>query len=379
MLHVLRGMLILCVLVSATPGFAQAPEPPPPAPVLIAEPINVLPTPLQPGMPTPAGPILTAPVPPSLPGPPGPILTAPVPPPLPGPPMPACFAPYQDCNGPLLKGDPLLDSQAPLGWFASFELSLLAPHIKNRLSSEVTIDGFYPNTVHLPTAELCWTGSPRIELGYRLPQASGEFLVAYRSLVTSGRAEYLNFDLDGSAGRLYSALNLNVVDLDYGSRHIPLDSHWDMHWRIGARLASVFFDSEAIGMFLEQHTSNNFLGAGPHTGLDFRRTLGPGGLQLVGRIEGAAVIGRIHQSFGESVFWQPDNMLYGAAVNVSQLQVVPVLGLELGLGWAPPCWEHRCQFFLGYQFENWWYLGAAGDSKAELTLQGILLRAECRY
>src|SRR6516164_3936047 len=64
---------------------------------------------------------------------------------------PAC-APYEDDNGPLLKGSPFLDwpACAPPGCFGAIELDLVGPHIKNRLTGSVTVNGA-TDQVHLPT------------------------------------------------------------------------------------------------------------------------------------------------------------------------------------------------------------------------------------
>src|SRR4051812_4938128 len=113
-------------------------------------------------------------------------------PPRPAPPSlyqpsglgPPAYAPFQDNNGPLLKGDPYLDRpEAAPGFFAGAEIDVVAPHIKNRLQATVPFPSFLPNVVHLPSAEFDWTGAPRIEVGYRLAEGFGEFLVGYHSLV----------------------------------------------------------------------------------------------------------------------------------------------------------------------------------------------------
>src|SRR6516225_1819355 len=67
-----------------------------------------------------------------------PVCPAPLPPPLPTVGPPAC-APYEDCNGPLLRCDPLLDrpDAPPPGWFSAFEADIVAPHVKNRLTNPV--------------------------------------------------------------------------------------------------------------------------------------------------------------------------------------------------------------------------------------------------
>jgi hypothetical protein len=280
----------------------------------------------------------------------------------------------------LLKGDPLLDrpESPPPGWFAAVEFDIVGVHIKNRLQAQVTIDGFSPDTVHLPTAELDWTGSPRIELGYRLSQGCGEFLIAYQGLQVEGSATAVGFDLDGSDGILHSSLELHAVDFDYSSREYSLSPHWDMKWKVGARLATLFFDSQATGVFFEQRTSNYFVGAGPHVGLDLWRSFDWQGLAFFTRIEGASLIGRIGQSF-EEVAVANDGSLLGAATRQEASQVVPVLRLQVGLSYSPCWWGHWSRYALGYEFEQWWYIGQVQNSSAELTVQGIFLRGEFAF
>lgn len=348
------GMLVAVRAVSA-----QAPEPAPPAATL--PPPRTVPAPEVGPLPsTQAGPFF--------------------PPPLPGPPPPAAYPHYQDYNGPLLRGDPLLDRPCdpPPGWFAALDVSLVGTHIKNRLVADVPVAPFLPTQVHLPTAELDWTVAPRFELGYRLPQGFGEIVAAYHFLVTDGYGVLPAWDLNGSDGYLKSHVNLNVFDLDYGSREFALDPHWDMKWRVGARLGSVYFDSQAVGFFREQRTTNSFLGAGPHVGLDLWRRLDVPGLGLFARAEGAALVGRVRQSFGQSVLLDEFTLL-GGAVRQSGPQAVPVFNLQAGLGYAPPAWNDYVRFALGYQLEAWWYLGQLDASRAELLSQGIFLRTELRY
>jgi major outer membrane protein len=294
--------------------------------------------------------------------------------------MPPAYSPYQDSNGPLLRGDPLLDRPGPggPGWLFGAELDILAPHIKNHLSQSVSFDGFTPDTVHLPTAPLDWAGVPKFELGYRFDEGWGAFLLSYRFLITEGTAILPGFDLDGSDVPLRSRLNMNVVDLDYVSRELNIGSRWEMQWRVGVRLANVFFDSQAEGYFLEQKTSNYFFGAGPHAGLDLVRPLDFGGLSLFGRLELAAPIGQVHQAF-EEAFVAQDGSIVGGATDVRSTQAVPTLGLQLGLSWAPRWRNHLCCYTFGYTFEEWWNLGDVAGSSASLTTQGFFFRGEFNF
>src|SRR5262249_42471645 len=140
--------------------------------------------------------VTTLPHPEAAPGPPAaPVLVAPpnglIWPPPPSPPL----APPPDLISP------------PPGFFVTFEGQALFPHIKKRLAAPVMVDNLFANVVHLPTADLDDTGSPRIELGYRFPQGFGGVVAAYRNVTTEGFGAIAPFDLVGD-GALRSRLNL---------------------------------------------------------------------------------------------------------------------------------------------------------------------------
>lgn len=290
----------------------------------------------------------------------------------------AVVPPPEDSNGSLLYGDPMLDPPdlAPPGWFVALGVDLVGPHIKNRLTAPVTVAGIITDTVHLPSAEMGWVGSPRVELGYRFEQGFGEFLASYRSLVAETTEIFPAYDVFGD-GLLRTRLNLNVVDLDYGSREFGLFPAWDMKWRVGARIASVYFDSRAAGLLLGQRTSNSFFGAGPHVGLDLWRSLPVPGMGIFARVDGSAIVGRINQSYEETILF-PNGTAIGGATSQHGSQTVPVLSFQAGLGWKP--WaDMPLRLSAGYQFEQWWYLGQVEGSRAELTVQGIFLRGELGF
>jgi Legionella pneumophila major outer membrane protein precursor len=377
---------------AAQPGLPSAPVPvtPPAPPPGLGAPITppapppgtgatlTPPTPLPPPPSTP-GPLPTLPAPVYVPGASGPV----PPPPPPGvltPPPPGGY--FQDRNGPLLRGDPLLDrpKSPPPGWFADLEIDLVGPHIHNQLNASVAVAGFV-DQVQLPTAPLEWVGAPRIDLGYRLAEGLGEFMLSYRSLVSDGRAVLVDFDGPGFPGALKSRLNMNVVDLTYGSQECSLAPLWDMQWRAGARFAAVYFDSRASDGILEQRASNNFVGAGPVASLDLARRFEAAPFFAVfGRLEGAALVGNVHQGFEETVdltsFGGP---FLGGAVNNSSTQVVPVLAFQVGLSYSPPWACPDSRFSLGYDFQQWWSIGNAGGSKADLTTNGVFFRAEFNF
>jgi hypothetical protein len=291
--------------------------------------------------------------------------------------LPAC-APYQDCNGPLLRGDPLLDrpENPQPGCFAGLDVGAFGPKFKNHLNGTV-VNGDFSDQVQVPTAELNWTGAPHVEVGYRLAEGLGEFLVGYESVVSDGRGTLPGFDPDGGAGALKSRLNVNVLDLDYGTREFSLGPRWDMKWRVGLRLASVYFDSRAAGVILERRVTNDFRGAGPRIALDVWRRLPVPELAWFGHFDAAAVMGDTTQNFEETV--TTGDTAVGAASHVSSDEAVPVVTAQVGLGWTP-CWNgRRVRFAVGYEIQGWWYLGQTDTSSAEMTVQGVFVRGEWNF
>jgi hypothetical protein len=304
---------------------------------------------------------------------------------------PSSFPAYS-CDplpGPYFERDPRLDPPAlpPPGWFADVELGIIVPHIKNRLTGVVTLPGQMADTVHLPGAELNWTAAPRFELGYRLPSGFGEFSLAYRFFTTEGSESSLG--PDGFAS-LKSRLDVNMGDLDYASRELSLGPHCGMKWRFGLRAVGTYFDSRSdepfalaaagTGVF-ERKTSNNFWGFGPHVGLELARRLDGSGLAVVGRVDGATILGRLHQRFFEETApMGPNGQQLAADTSARVSQDVPMLTTFVGLSWQPPLYP-RAQLFLGYQYEYWWNIGrdSSTTSRGELSDQGILLRAEFNF
>jgi len=313
---------------------------------------------------------------------PAPALTPPPPPTyglppdfMAAPPPPA----FEDRNGPLLRNDPLLDrsGSAPPGWFAAIDLDILIPHVNSTLAGSVNVGGLYTDAVQLPQAGLDWTVSPKLVLGYRLDQGLGEISIAFRSVSTSGTDFLPNFDLDGSDGTLKTRLDMNIVDIDYGSEEYSLGPNWGLKWTAGVRIADVFFDSHAYGYYLDEQTSNEFVGAGPRLGLSVTRNIGSPEFAVYAHVDGSALVGDIKQTFQESVALTSG--VYGGTNTAHQDQFVPVLNAELGLCWAPRFSHHALRFSGGYQFEQWWYVGQENGNHADVLLQGVFLRGEWSF
>src|SRR5206468_1398191 len=145
------------------------------------------------------------------------------------------------------------------------ELQLIRPVLKNRLSSDAPLLTGAP--LRVPSADLDWTVSPRFEVGYRLPDSAGYFALGYRFLVSEGNDTRTFDGFPGVPFAVRTRLDVNEVDFDYGTSPYSPMPRYDLSWRIGVRLADVFFDSRAAAPFLTQQASNDFFGGGPHARL----------------------------------------------------------------------------------------------------------------
>jgi hypothetical protein len=315
--------------------------------------------------PPPPGPPLGPPVGPppvSPPGPPGPLGPPAGPPPGPPPGQIPAWDPY----GRTSTADTL---------FFGVELDFVGTAVKNRLKADVTRTDGVVDTLTVPAANLDWTVSPRFEVGYRLPECLGALSVSYRFLATEGNATLAGTD---PAEHVRSRVNVNVFDFDYSSTRFSPIPHYDLKYILGIRLASLYFDSQLQDPAFFQRSSNYLLGAGPHAALevDRRIALVPG-LALLGKIDGAVVIGRVKQNFAESVT-NPDGSVATGGFSQRKTRSVPELELELGLSYTPPSLS-ALRFSTGYVFKRWFDLGNFNESRGELTTQGVFLRAEVDF
>jgi len=292
--------------------------------------------------------------------------------------VPEC--PYFDCDPRL---DPFCLPQP--GWLADVEVDVNLPHVSNGIHDTVTLGGI-TSQVKLGSARLDWTGAPRMELGYRLPDGFGEFDISYRFLGSDGTGTVFGPGAapDGPA-TLTSRLDMHVADLQYASNEISICTWW-MKWHLGLRGTDVFFDSRAdedpavaagdTGIF-ERRMTTSYWGLGPSFGLDLERRIGDSGFTVLGRLDGAIFLGRVEQGFFEVA-------TSGASAQTirSNPAAVPTANWSLGLAWRPPsCQALRC--FIGYQGEGLWDVGAfqgvSPGSNAAIYTQGVLLRADFNY
>src|SRR5205085_3579811 len=215
------------------------------------------------------------------------------------------------------------------GLFGGVEIGLLFPHVTNGLAAPVTIQPFgVSDTVVLPAAGLDSTVAPQLTLGYRLRNDLGAILLTYRNLSSEGRELVQNFDFAGD-GVVRSRLDINTVGLAYSTHEHPLGALWAMRWELGAKLSSIYFDSQGQGAVIGQRVSDHFVGAGPAVALDLTRELPPTGLAVYTRAEFADLLGRITQRYAETVGdpAQPDGF---GGLDRHGSQAVPVLGLQAG-------------------------------------------------
>lgn len=297
---------------------------------------------------------------------------------------PAC-APYEDRNGPLLIGDPLLDSPpATPGWVVGVELAGVVPHVENKLFSPVTLmslgKGPAPaagstTTVQLPAADLGARVMPRIEAAYRFGQGSGELLLSYNFVVGDGTQYYFAPVFAPTGANLRSRLDMEVLDIDYGNYEPSLGPNWDMFWRVGLRGMIFYTDSQATNGISFQQETDRYWGIGPHAVLDLRRWIGDSGFAMFGRAEVAMPWGRVAQRYIEI-----DPTVAGETRFFENQQAV-TLTVQLGLAWSPQRCS-RIRFTAGYIVERLIDVGAifTGVAPREtLTIEGGFFRGEWNY
>jgi hypothetical protein len=298
---------------------------------------------------------------------------------------PAACIPYEDRNGHLLVGDPLLDGPpGTLGWVVGVELAGVVPHIENRLFAPVTLsNGVIDPSVHLPTSELGGRVMPRIDLGYRFGQAAGELTLAYR-FVSADDSQFVAANelpqFAPAGATVKSRLDLQTLDLDYGSYEPSLGPGWDMKWRVGARGIMYYADSQGAGGGLAQQTTNRYWGIGPHAVLEIRRWLGHSGVAVFGRLDASIPFGRLTQRYLETVT-AADGTTAGGETRFFLNSEVATIAFQFGLTWSPPE-TNRLRVTAGYLYEHFYDLGAisTGSSpREELSIQGGFLRAEWNY
>lgn len=296
-----------------------------------------------------------------------------------------------------IRHDPLLDRPyAPQpGITFNTELFVTSVHLTNQLSGTVTTAGGRVDPVTPPGSPLDATVSPRFEVGYRLPNGAGAFGLGFRWLTTSGNGTTLG---DFGPAAQHGRFNFNVADLDYHTREFSLGcfpgDDWDFRWTFGFRAVNLYFDNSLVyaatgpDAVTAQRETNGLNAYGPHIALDLHRKLDDlaPGLAFGGRIDYADLFGRIRQRFSEDI-----GGVSAAAAGFGRFETsAEVLQGQIGFSYTFPQWNHSF-LFLGYQYETWWHIGrlgsvfagpnggAAVNSRAQLELEGFILRAEFNF
>jgi hypothetical protein len=253
----------------------------------------------------------------------------------------------------------------------------VVPQLSYHLTSSVTVNGA-PVSVDLPAAGLDWTGSPRFELGYRFPDSIGAVVGSFYNVTSQGTDSIAPFDAGGGAF-LQSRLNMNVLDVDYVGANLCFAPLWDLQWRLGIRTAFIYADSQATGTFFSESSSDHFVGAGPHFGVEIIRALPKlPGFAVFGKLEGAVVIGQTSEHFQVTEHPPGDSSSFGDS-RVTSGRSVPLLAFRTGISYSPPNYAPWIRFAFGYEVEEWWGMGNIAGNHVDLNVQGLFFRGEFRY
>lgn len=263
------------------------------------------------------------------------------------------------------------------GLYGGLDLGLLFPRVTStRARSGVEAPPFFVDEIRMGSAPLDTTLSPKVTLGYHLPEGRGEFALTYRNLATQGQLYTDSLDPLGNSV-LNSRLDINEVGIYYASIEQPVGALWSLRWEFGARFASIYYDSQASGLILGPSASNHFVGAGPQLAFNVTRECPGTGLALFARAEFADYLGRIQQKFGERIGDPAMPVAFGYAEQDAS-QSVPYLGLQLGLSWiSGPNGRYRVT--TGYQFDEWWNTARIFDSRGNVQAQGLFFRTEINF
>lgn len=328
-----------------------------------------------------------------------------------GPPSPVPLAPTSAdiLSGP---GFPPLDEGMLVpngqtdGWFFTLEGALLKPHINSHLNagSSLGVSGpsggtaattaggagsatggqinLFGAPVVLPVADLNWTGSPYLELGYRLPGGAGDFRLGYQILASQGSQQLDNFDAAG-AGLLRSRVNLNRLDFFYSTNEFLLDPPpgllREIRAGLGITAVNVFFDSQAQGQqILNERASSNFAGIGPKFLIEWIKPLPKLPVAFYSHLDASGLWGKTRQHFGATQLVSGDVMSASSSTG-PQSDGVALFTVEGGLSHVPNWSAGQLRLTLGYRWQRYWWAGATDISNADLTLQGVFLRGEYRY
>ncbi len=266
---------------------------------------------------------------------------------------------------------------------------LLFPQFSQGLAAPVQVGNLYTTTAFLPTAQLDFTASPAFTVRADL-RNFGLLDLGYRFTVSEGTANVLGIDPAGPAF-LRSRLDVQVMELTYARHEFQthgrlidlLDQNlrindlqglpeWTLSWDLGARVANVYFDSQAFGPSLNRQVVNYFIGGGPKVGLTLTRPMPNWGLAFFSRLDLGAMMGTVRQQFSEMALDINGNPVAFGYTAQRQAQTVPTLAAQFGLSGASP--QKLGAWQVGYQFEQWWSIGNVSGSSADLLTHAFFLR-----
>ena len=258
--------------------------------------------------------------------------------------------------------------------FFNSDTGALIPRLKNNLQSTVVFPNGVVATVNVPTTDLNWGANFKIELGYRLPDTLGAFAMSWRNFNAEGNGDepYLL----GSAP-VKTRLTVNLGDFDYLSAPFIFSPRFDAQYRIGARIAGVYFDTAQQNELFAQHESNYMFGGGPHFYLEgSHRFVRVPGLSAFAGLDTAVILGQVTQRFTAKIL--PNQIDYQAYSQQFKIISVPSVNFQTGLSFTP--WgAHYLKFSTGVQLEYWWDLGNIYNSTATLGDLGLFLRGQVDF
>ncbi len=233
------------------------------------------------------------------------------------------------------------------------EWSLAYSYFKNTTSSSISIDPLDSIVIDSLVIHPSTTAADKVYL-----DASG-----------NGNVEFHLLDVD----RKTNVTNCGYT-LDYilGLRFANMKQHFD----------SRFVNSTTVE---DVDTSIKYDGAGFKLGVNGQLHSTRNGLRIYGRSSATFLAGRFHSSYTQT------DSFSGVVVHSTRNDdsIVPVLDLEMGLGWASR--NDRWQIQLGYLFNAWYNVignenfinsvqnAQAGDVRDTLTFDGLVTRAEFRF
>jgi hypothetical protein len=265
-------------------------------------------------------------------------------------------------------------ASASPGFFFDAEVALVFPTLKFGLTNDrpLPVTGLILN---VPAVDLDTTVMPTFEVGYRLGESAGLFALNYSFLFSEGKGRATT---DLGTFDVRTRLQVNWWGVDYGTTPFELAPRYEASWRVGVRMADVFFDSRAVNAVLTQESRSDFFGAGPSARFDLERRIVPvPGLALFGRVGGAALVGRVRQRHQVELGRLTDS------TSIRRSQLVPYLNLQAGLSYAPPAWP-GLKITTGYLFEDYFNVGRLGidgagelsRSRGEVLTHGWFLRGQ---